>query len=131
MTQREALERANNLLGSMKTPADRLEVAFWLRNALSRSLSEPRLVWAITQLGTAYATKDKTNKPNYDAARLLWRWATDAGDAQAACFLGRLHERGLGVPQNSKLALKNYGRARSLGGCPGLDQAILRVREQS
>jgi hypothetical protein len=130
MTQREALERANDLLDSMKTPADRSEVAFWLRNALSRSLSEPRLVWAVTQLGTAYASTEGKSKPNYDAARLLWRWAADAGDAQAACFHGRLFEQGLGVPRNPKLAGKSYARARSLGGCPGLDQATLRVKDQ-
>lgn len=127
LTERQALERANKLLGSMKTPADRKEVAFWLRKALSRSLSEPRLVWAVTQLGSAYASSAKNSAPNYEAARLLWLWAANAGDAQAACFLGRLYERGLGVPPNTATARKRYEQAHRLGGCPGLEQAMLRI----
>lgn len=128
VSRRQALERASKLVAQAKTPEERAEAAFWLRRALSKNLSEPRLVWAVTQLGTAHAASDSDNPPNYDAARLLWQWAADAGDAQAACFLGRLFERGLGVASDGRQALTYYERARALGGCPGLEQAIARAR---
>lgn len=127
MTQRQLLERANELLTAAQTPTEREEAAFWLRKALSKRLSEPRLVWALTQLGTAYTSTNAANKPNYEAARLLWGWAADAGDAHAACFLGRLYERGLGVPPDARAARSQYERAQRMGGCPGLDQALTRV----
>ena len=128
VSQRQALERASRLAAEAKTPEARAEAAFWLRRALSKELSEPRLVWAVTQLGTAYATRDAENQPNYEAARLLWNWAADAGDAQAACFLGHLFERGLGVAASGQKARTFYERARQLGSCPGLQQALARVR---
>ncbi len=128
VSRREALERASKLVAKAETPEARAEAAFWLRRALSKGLSEPRLVWAVTQLGTAYAASDADNQPNYDAARLLWTWAADAGDAQAACFLGRLFERGLGVASSGQQARAYYERARTMGGCPGLEQAMARVR---
>ncbi|MFY0612975.1 MAG: sel1 repeat family protein [Hyphomicrobiaceae bacterium] len=131
MTRKQALDRANDLLATAQTPQEREEAAYWLRKALSHRLSEPRLVWALTQLGTAYASTDETNKPNYAAAHLLWGWAADAGDAQAACFLGRLYERGLGVMTDPGIARTQYERAQRLGGCPGLDQALLRVGKKS
>ena len=124
-SQREALERANALLVTGHTARQRAEAAYWLRKALSTSLSDPRLVWAVTQLGASYASNDKEG--DYDAARLLWSWAADAGDAQAACFLGRLFENGLGVPSNAQTARRHYEHARRLGGCPGLEQAIKRL----
>ena len=58
VTQRQALERANELLASAQTPHEREEAAYWLRKALSHRLSEPRLVWALSQLGTAYAYRE-------------------------------------------------------------------------
>ena len=128
ISQREALERANDLIATARTPKERAEAAFWLRKALSHGLSEPRLVWAVTQLGTAYASTENDAKPNYEAARLLWKWAADAGDAQAACFLGHVFERGLGVPSDARKAREHYEQARRMGGCPGLEQAMLRVR---
>jgi TPR repeat protein len=128
VSPRQALERANNILGSAKTAKDRTEAAFWLRRALSRTLSEPRLVWAMTQLGAAHASSENGSKPNYQAAQVLWNWAADAGDAQAACFLGQLYERGLGTAQDATRARASYERAHRLGGCPGLEQAMLRVR---
>ena len=128
VSRREALERASKLVAKAETPEARAEAAFWLRRALSKGMSEPRLVWAVTQLGTAYALSDVDNQPNYDAARLLWKWAADAGDAQAACFLGRLFERGMGVASSGQQARAYYERARTMGGCPGLEQAIARVR---
>lgn len=124
-SQREALERANALLVTGHTAQQRAEAAYWLRKALSTSLSEPRLVWAVTQLGASYASGDKA--ADYEAARLLWSWAADAGDAQAACFLGRLFENGLGVPSDAAAAQKHYQHARRLGGCPGLEQAMNRL----
>lgn len=126
---REALERANELLAKATTQEERVEAAFWLRKALSGSLSQPRLLWAVTQLGTAYATGDSTNPPDYAAALTLWSWAAEAGDAQAACFLGRLHEQGLGVKPSRENAHRAYLRAQKLGGCPGLRQAMSRVRK--
>jgi len=127
VSKRQALERANDLLQSAKTPEERAEAAFWLRKALSDSFSRPRLTWAVTQLGAAYASSDSKDQPNYEAARLLWNWAADAGDAQASCFLGKLYEQGLGVTVNTARARHFYHRAQELGGCPRLKQAISRI----
>ena len=98
-----------------------------MRLGLSEKLSERRLVWALTQLGTAYASSANARLPDYQAAHLLWTWAAGAGDTQAACFLGHLHERGLGTPVDAVRARALYERAGRLGGCPGLERALQRV----
>ncbi len=128
--RQDALLKANEHL-SLQNPTaeERSEAAFWLKRALSLSLSEPRLVWALTQLGTAYAAGEGTEPSDYRSAGMLWSWASAAGDAYSSCFLGELYERGLGVAADRNLALRQFQLARDLGGCPGLEQALLRLKE--
>ncbi len=129
LLHREALEHANDALSGAQTPQERRKAAFWLRTVLAKSLSEPRLTWAVTQLGAAYTETGPGQKADYAAAFLLWRWAADAGDPQAACFLGRLYLDGRGVAIDLKAAAKELERARRLGGCPELQSTLARLSE--
>ena len=125
----EALERANRFMHGVEGPVDREEASFWLRHALSRNIADPSMRWAITQLGTIYAAPDAGKQPDYAAARFLWRLASAAGDPVATCFLGRLHEFGLGVAVNKNAARAKYQEAQRLGGCRGLKASLSRLGE--
>ncbi len=118
-----ALERANAFLHGVGRPADRQEAQFWLRRAVAQDLSDPRVRWALTQLGSVYAAPGPGRQPDYDAAALLWQLAGANGDAVAHCFLGQMFHRGLGVPADRAKARRHYERARALGGCDGLEAA--------
>ena len=129
ISQADALERANRYTHGIEGPTDREEASFWLRRALSLTISDPKTTWALTQLGSLYATSKADKPADFVAARYLWRLASAAGDPVASCFLGRLHEFGLGLPMNKALARKKYEEAQRLGGCNGLRAALDRVRE--
>lgn len=132
-TTSDALVAANrSLYGIDGAATDREEAAFWLRTALARQMQGPGITWALTQLGTYYASPAAGQKPNYDKARLLWELAAAQSDPVANCFLAQLHEFGLGVTPDRKTALTHYQTAKSLGGtaevgCKGLDQALARL----
>lgn len=114
-----------NLYGSTGN-ADRDEARYWLRKSLSLGLGDARLVWAMTQLGTLYASPG-TGAPDYDAARVLWELASAKGDPVATCFLASLHEHGLGVPKDGAHALELYRRSKANGGCRDIDNALARL----
>ncbi len=123
---REALRLANQFLHGADGPADKAEGAFWLRKAISQQLSDQKLTWALTQLGSIYAAP-ASGSPDYQSAKLLWELAAANGDPVAACFVGQLHEHGLGVVADADSAKTSYERAKRLGGCPGLETALARV----
>lgn len=124
----EALIRANAYLHGVGKPVDRTEARYWLRVAVVRDLANPQLRWALTQLGSLYATASDGVSADYAMAGLLWEMSGASGDPVALCFLGRLNEFGLGRTADKKKALENYESARRLGGCEGLDAAIARVK---
>lgn len=123
----DALLLANQLIHGIERPTDKEEGAFWLRKALSLKLSNEQMTWALTQLGSIYASASEGQPADYRSARTLWELAGVNGDPVALCFLGRLHEEGLGVAVSQQEALANYKKAQSLGGCPGIDAALARV----
>ena len=120
-----ALNRADELL-SAGPDADKEEAKYWLRRALAQGLSEKRMVWALTQLGTLYAAP-ASGAPDYAAARTVWELAAAQGDPVALCFLAAIHEHGLGVPADEVHALVLYRNAKAEGGCKDVDSSIKRL----
>ena len=116
-----ALERANDRL--QRQPPDRAEARFWLRKAVGMSLSSKEMTWALTQLGTLYAV-DGASQTDYARARLLWELASAQGDPVALCFLGALHEKGLGGTADVDRAKALFARAKALGGCKGAENPL-------
>lgn len=123
-----ALRLADRFLhGDGEVTRDQGEASFWLRHALSQSLDQESMKWALTQLGTIYAAPEGL-EPDYPKARMLWDVAAGLGDPVALCFNASLYEHGLGVPRHKALARALYERARNAGGCAGLDEALARTR---
>lgn len=122
-----ALKLADESLHPAAGGGDQVEASFWLRKAIALSVGTPQLTWTLTQLGTLYA-RPSAGAPDYGKARLLWEMAGASGDASALCFLGALYEHGLGVAKSGREALGYYQRAKSQGGCRGVEEAIARVR---
>ncbi|MFV0369421.1 MAG: tetratricopeptide repeat protein [Hyphomicrobiaceae bacterium] len=120
-----ALNRADDLLSTGES-GDKEEAKYWLRRALAQGLSEKRMVWAMTQLGTLYAAP-MSGAPDYAAARSVWELAAAQGDPVALCFLAALHEHGLGVPADEVRALVLYRNAKAEGGCRNVDASIQRL----
>ena len=124
----QALAFADKFLhGATDTPHDQGEASFWLRHALSQSLDQDGMRWALTQLGSIFASPEGF-EPDFAKARMLWEVAGGLGDPVALCFNASLYEHGLGVPRHKDLARVLYERARSSGGCRGVDDAIARTR---
>lgn len=108
--------------------ADRQESAFWLRKSLALVLNQDEVKWALTQLGSTYAAP-ASGPPDYTKARLIWEIAGAQGDPVALCFLGSVHENGLGVAATKSTALGYFNSAKAAGGCRGVDDAIARLKE--
>jgi hypothetical protein len=108
--------------------ADRQESAFWLRKSLALVLNQDEVKWALTQLGSTYAAP-ASGPPDYTKARLIWEIAGAQGDPVALCFLGSVHENGLGVAAAKATALGYFNSAKAAGGCRGVDDAIARLKE--
>lgn len=128
-TAAELLEAADNLLHAPGGGNDKAEAAFMLRRYLASTLSEERTLLALTQLGSIYAEPDGARAPDYSRARQLWEIAATLGDPVAMCFLASLHEHGLGAAVNKPAALQWYLRAKDVGGCKRIDEAIARLRK--
>jgi hypothetical protein len=122
-----ALERADALLNPAVGRRNTAEAAYWLRQHLATTLGDPRNTWALTQLGSTLA-EPTDGEPDLAGARRLWEIAGAYGDPIALCFLGKMHELGLGVPPDRGRALANYRRAKAAGGCPDADAAITRLQ---
>ena len=123
------LALANASLHAPGGARDADEGAYWLKRYIVASLGEDRMLRALTQLGSSYAepAPGAGAAPDYARARQLWEFAASFGDPVAMCFLGALHEHGLGVSAEKKAALHWYARAKSAGGCPQLEESIARV----
>ncbi|MEL6372342.1 MAG: hypothetical protein AAFR04_00055 [Pseudomonadota bacterium] len=122
----DALLKADNQLTQTGARA-KAEAKYWLRYALAKGLSDRRMPWALTQLGTLYA-QPVDGEHDYATARLLWELAGSRGDPVALCFLARLHEHGLGTRQDRGRALSLLERAKAQGGCQGIDRSIARLK---
>lgn len=123
----KALALADTYIHSSGTARDLREAEFWLKRALAMSLGDDRSRWALTQLGSLYAAPTEGD-PSYEKARLAWEMAAGLGDSVAMCFLGNLHQFGLGVPASRGTALRWYELAKQNGGCRGIDELIQRVK---
>ncbi|HRD77667.1 MAG TPA: tetratricopeptide repeat protein [Hyphomicrobiaceae bacterium] len=123
----KALAMADTLIHSAGSPSDLKEGEFWIKRALTLSLADERSRWALTQLGSLYAAPTEGD-PNYERARLLWEMSAALGDPVAMCFLGSLHQHGLGVPASRGNALKWFELARQTGGCKGLDDLVAKLK---
>ena len=121
------LALANASLHAPEGARDVEEGAYWLKRYIAASFGEERMLRALTQLGTTYADPASGTAPDYGRSRQLWEFAAGFGDPVAMCFLGALHEHGLGVAAEKKAALHWYARAKSAGGCPQLEESIARV----
>ena len=105
---------------------NRVEAAYWLKHALASPMKDPLLTWALTQLGSVLAVPD-SGRADYRAARTVWKISASLGDPIASCFLGRMHEYGVGVGKDRDAARALYSQALSAGGCPGLAQSLGRL----
>lgn len=105
------------------------EAAFWLKRYISGPMGDDRVRRALTQLGSIYAEPAGQAAPDYEKARALWEMASAAGDPIAMCFLGQLYENGLGVTLSRPAAGTWYERARTAGGCPGIEDMIARTKK--
>ncbi len=123
-----ALSLADHSLRGQRTEAETAEAEFWLKRALSTSLGGQDVGWALTQLGTIYATPG-TQHHSYVKANTIWEFAAAQGDPVAHCFLGALYEHGLGVAKNKKAARDHYLTAESLGACRSAKEAVARLSE--
>lgn len=123
----KAIDNANAQLASGSRDTE--EAGYWLKRYITGSFSDERTVRALTQLGSVYAEPGAGRAPDYAKARQLWEIASASGDAVAMCFVGLLHENGLGTGVDKKTALRWYERSKAAGGCPQVDESIARVRQ--
>ena len=123
-----ALSLADHSLRGQRTEAETEEAEFWLKRALANSFGGPDVGWALTQLGTIYATAG-TPHHSYVKAHTVWELAAAQGDPVAHCFLGALYEHGLGVAKNRKTARDHYVTADGLGACRSAKEAAARLSE--
>jgi TPR repeat protein len=115
-----------HLRGVDGAPRSRLEAGYWLRHALSPTFRDTRVPWALTQLGSIYATPD-AGLADFKSASLIWQIAGSMGDPVATCYLARMHEFGIGMEKDTETARRVYGIAQKAGGCPGLAEALARL----
>ncbi|NOT69915.1 MAG: sel1 repeat family protein [Hyphomicrobium sp.] len=121
-----ALQLADAYLHGEGVQKNNDEARFWLRHSLRKFSDDPRLAWALTQLGAIYV-QSPSGPADYDRAAALWEIAAARNDPIAHCFLAALHEQGLVNSSSKDSALQLYRDARRLGGCPNVDQAIQRL----
>ena len=128
IVREDALMLADRYLrGDTGLSRHRLEAAYWLKHALSATLKDPSLTWALTQLGSVLAAPE-AGLPDYRGASTVWQVSASLGDPIAYCFLARMHEHGLGVEKDPDTARRLYSHALSSGGCPGLMQSLSRLQ---
>jgi TPR repeat protein len=109
---------AHDLLHGPESGRDPEEAIFWLKRYITGTSGGERTRIAMTQLGSAYAMPIRGDR-DLASARTAWELAAAMGDAVAMCFLGAMHEHGLGVPVATGTAATWYERAAAAGGtCP-------------
>ncbi len=110
----KALQLAHALLHGSQAERDPEEAAYWLKHYLAGASGGDSVRIALTQLGSAYAQPVRGER-DFTSARIVWELSSGLGDPVAMCFIGALHEHGLGVPQSSWSATAWYDRASVLG----------------
>ena len=123
-----ALSLADHSLRGQRSDAETEEAEFWLKRALSTSFGGQDVGWALTQLGTIYATAG-TPHHSYVKAHTIWELAAAQGDPVAHCFLGALYEHGLGVAKNRKAAREHYLTADAQNACRSAKEAAARLSD--
>lgn len=123
----QALGLADTLIHSAGSQRDLKDAEALLRHGLGLSLADKSTLWALTQLGSL-AAQSIDGEPDFVRARLLWELSAAHGDPVAMCFLGELHENGLGVPSSKPTARKWYLQAKQAGGCRTVDAALARLK---
>lgn len=109
-----ALQRAHALLHGSQAERDPEEAAYWLKRYLSEASGGDPIRIALTQLGTAYA-QPVGGARDFASARIVWELSSALGDPVAMCFIGAMHEHGLGVAPASRTAKAWYERAAVSG----------------
>lgn len=109
-----ALQRAHALLHGSQAERDPEEAAYWLKRYLSEASGGDPIRIALTQLGTAYAQPVRGAR-DFASARIVWELSSALGDPVAMCFIGAMHEHGLGVAPASRTAKAWYERAAVSG----------------
>ncbi len=110
----KALQTAHALLHGPESNRDPEEAIYWLKRYLAGTSGADHARIALTQLGTAYVQPIR-GKRDFSSARLAWELAGALGDPVAMCFLGAIHEHGLGVAPARQLATIWYDRAAAVG----------------
>jgi hypothetical protein len=126
ITSDQAFKLADAKLHDIDGQADAEEARFWLRVGIADALTDDRLRWALTQLGTLYARPQATPS-DFAVAHAVWELAAAKKDPVALCFLAQFEEGGHRSPPNKATALKLYQQAKEGGGCSWSDQAIERL----
>lgn len=122
----QAFQIADAKLNGIGTPTDDEEARYWLRAGIAGSMTNDRLRWALTQLGTLYA-RPSAPPTELAIARSVWELAAAQKDPVALCFLARLEEGVSGAEPNKAAALKLFKQAQAAGSCRGSEQAIERL----
>ena len=110
----KALQLAHALLHGNDSERDPEEAAYWLKHYLASASGGDPIRIALTQLGSAYAQPVQGQR-DFASARIVWELSSALGDPVAMCFIGAMHEHGLGIYQSSRIAKAWYDRAADLG----------------
>lgn len=110
----KAIQTAHTLLHGPTADRDPEEAIYWLKRYLGGTAGAEHSRIALTQLGSAYAEPGRGER-DFASARLAWELASALGDPVAMCFLGAMHEHGLGVSQAEAAASVWYERAAAAG----------------
>ena len=120
-----ALQQAHKLLHGAEEERDAEEAIYWLKLYLAGTSGGDHARIALTQLGSAYAQPIRGER-DFASARIVWELAAAFGDPVAMCFLGAVHEHGLGVPPAQEIASGWYGRAAATGrSCASAEAAAV------
>lgn len=114
VTPAKSLQLAHGLLHGPEAERDAEEAAYWLKHYLAGAQGGDSVRIALTQLGSAYAQPVRGER-DFASARIVWELSAALGDTVAMCFLGAMHEHGLGGPRTGSAAVTWYERASALG----------------
>lgn len=110
----KAIQTAHALLHGPVAQRDPDEAIYWLKRYLSAAIGSENARVALTQLGSAFVEPGRGER-DYTSARMAWELASALGDTVSMCFLGAMHEHGLGVQMSPRSASVWYQRAAAAG----------------
>ena len=111
----KALQMAHGLLHGAEAERDPEEAIYWLKRYLASTAGTEHARIALTQLGTAYSQPVRGTR-DMASARIAWELAGALGDPVAMCFLGAIHDGGIGVAVDPAAAADWFRRAAAAGG---------------